>query len=161
MSGQKRYRALLCAFMAFVAIPNVAEARLSRAERSAVRRINELRTSSGLKQLRTDGRLSRAADAHSRDMLRAGFFAHPSSNGTSAYDRVRRYRRRSSLIGETLAYMPVKGNTSARAIVRQWRNSPPHLATLTTAGFRRLGIAKRRGRLFGQRVTVWTLDLAN
>ena len=57
--------------------------------------------------------------------------------------------------------MPVKGNPSAKAIVDLWINSAPHLQTLTTADFRRIGIAKRRGRLFGQRVTVWTADLAN
>ena len=93
-------------------------------------------------------------------MLRADFFAHPSSNGTSTYDRVRAFRP-SSLIGETLAYMPVAGNPSAAAIVKMWINSPPHLATLLTSDFRKIGVAKRRGTLFGQRVTVWTADLAN
>lgn len=158
--GQNRFRAVLCAVMTMMAIPTAAQARLSHGERTAIKRINGLRASYGLNRLHKDGRLSRAADVHSRDMLRADFFAHPSSNGTSTFDRVRHYRH-SSLIGETIAYMPVRGNTSAKAIVDMWINSPPHLRTLTTRDFRRIGIAKRRGRLFGQRVTVWTADLAN
>ncbi len=161
MSQKKLVRVLLwCAVMMMVSAPTAAEARLSRAEKSAVKRINGLRASYGLKRLHKDRRLNRAADAHSRDMLRADFFAHPSSNGTSTFDRVRHYRP-ASLIGETLAYIPVRGNTSAKRIVDMWINSPPHLATLTTADFRRVGVAKRRGTLFGQRVTVWTADLAN
>jgi uncharacterized protein YkwD len=161
MLGQKLVRALfLCALMSIVTVPSAAEARMTHAERSAVKRINHLRADRGLNKLRADGRLARAADAHSRDMLRADFFAHPSSNGTSTYDRVRHYRP-SNLIGETLAYMPVVGNTSAAAIVNMWGNSPPHLAVLTMGDFRRIGVAKRRGTLFGQRVSVWTADLAN
>lgn len=158
--GQKHLCALACALMMIAIFPNAAEARVSRAERSAVKRINGMRAEVGLKRLRIDRRLARAADAHSRDMLRAEFFAHASSDGTSTSDRVRRYRR-SSLIGETLALMPVLGNTSAAAIVNMWRNSAGHYATLTTRGFRRIGIAKRRGKLFGQKVTVWTADLAS
>jgi uncharacterized protein YkwD len=142
-----------------LAVP-VAQARLSHAERSVVKRVNKLRARYGVHSLRSDTRLSRAADAHSRDMLHADFFAHNSSNGTSTYDRVRRYRR-SNLIGETLAYMPVAGDTSPRSIMRMWINSPGHLAVLTTGRFRRIGVAKRRGTLFGRRVTIWTADLAS
>ena len=32
---------------------------------------------------------------------------------------------------------------------------------MTTADFRRIGVAKRRGTLFGQKVTVWTADFAS
>ena len=59
-------------------------------------------------------------------MLRADFFAHSSSNGTSPFDRIRRYRH-SRAVGETLAYVPKGGRTTARAVVKMWMNSPPHL----------------------------------
>jgi uncharacterized protein YkwD len=161
MLGQKSFRALVpCALMLMMVIVPAAQARLSRAERSVVKRVNALRSQYGVHALHADSRLSRAADEHSRDMLHADFFAHPSSNGTSTYDRVRHYRH-SSLIGETLAYMPVAGDTSPRKIVSMWRHSPGHLAVLTTGRFRRVGIAKRRGALFGQEVTIWTADLAS
>lgn len=160
MLGQKCLRALACALMSMVVVPSAVEARVSRAERSAVKRINKLRAEQGLAKVHLDRRLARAADSHSLDMLHANFFAHPSSNGTSTYDRVHAYRK-SNLIGETLAYMPVVGNTSARAIVKMWKDSPGHYATMTTPGFRRIGVAKRRGTLFGQKVTVWTADFAS
>lgn len=156
-----RLRALfVSALMPMLVTVPAAQAKMSRAERAVVKRVNKLRAEHGLRGLHRDRRLARAADAHSRDMLRSGFFAHESSNGTSTYHRVRRYRR-SNLIGETLAYQPVAGNTSPAQIVRMWRQSPGHLAVLTTKRFRRIGVAKRRGVLFGQKVTVWTADLAS
>jgi uncharacterized protein YkwD len=156
-----RVRAVFaCALMSILMVVPAAQARMSRAERSVVKRVNKLRAEHGLRGLHADGRLARAADSHSRDMLNADFFAHESSNGTSAYNRIRHYRR-SNLIGETLAYQPVAGNTSPAAIVRMWKNSPGHLAVLTTGRFRRIGVAKRRGVLFGQTVTVWTADLSS
>ncbi len=159
MSGQKYRVLLVCALTSMLLSAPAAQA-LSRAERSVVKRINRLRADHGLRALRTDRKLARAANAHSRDMLRADFFAHTSSNGTSTYNRVRHYRR-SNWIGETLAYQPVAGNTSAAAIVRMWRNSPGHLAVLTDRRFRRIGVAKRRGMLWGQKVTMWTADLTS
>ena len=132
---------------------------MTRGERAVVKRINALRADHGLKRVRSDGRLARAADAHSRDMLRNDFFAHSSSNGRTTSDRVRRYRR-AKLIGETLAYMPQGGRTSARAVVGMWIRSAPHLETLTMRRFRRIGVSKQRGRLDGRRVTVWTVDLS-
>ena len=146
--------------MSIVAVPAAAQARMNRAERHVVKRINTLRAQNGLHRLNGDPRLAEAADNHNRDMLGQDFFAHPSSNGTSTYDRVRSYRR-SNLIGETLAYMPVTGNSSARQIVKLWIESPGHYAVMTTRSFRRIGVAKRRGTLFGQTVTVWTADFAS
>jgi uncharacterized protein YkwD len=162
MLGQKwrAHVACLTLMMIVCALPAVAQARMSRAERAVVKKINRLRAHRGLHRVHRDRRLARAADVHSRDMLRANFFAHPSSNGTSTYDRVRRYRR-SNLIGETLAYMPVRGNTSPRSIVNMWINSPGHLEVMTTGRFRRVGVSKRVGELWGTRVTMWTADFAS
>lgn len=153
-------RALVACLMTFGVLGASADASMTRAERAVVKRVNGLRASYGLHAVRGDARLARAADSHGADMLRQDFFAHTSSNGTSTYDRVQRFRR-SRLIGETLAYMPKGGRTSARSVVDMWINSPPHLEVLTTARFRRIGVDKRRGRLYGQRVTVWTLDLSS
>jgi uncharacterized protein YkwD len=159
--GQIFRRAVLCALMSItLVIPAAAQAKMSRAERAVVKRVNKLRASHGLRALRGDDRLAKAADVHSRDMLHKQFFAHDSSNGTSTYNRVHRYRH-SNLIGETLAYQPIQGDTSPRAIVNMWINSPGHLAVLTTGRFSRMGVAKRRGKLFGERVTIWTADLAS
>lgn len=161
MLGQMYRRALLCALLTFmVVMPASARGGINRAEHLVIKRINQLRASHGMGPLKLDRRLSKAADSHSRDMLRKQFFAHTSSNGTSTYNRVHRYRR-SNLVGETLAYQPIRGDTSPGAIVRMWKESPGHLAVLTDGRFKRIGVAKRRGKLWGQRVTMWTADLAS
>jgi uncharacterized protein YkwD len=153
-------RALVACLIVMWALAPAAHARMTSGERAVMQRVNALRADYGAKPLRADGRLAKAADAHSRDMLRRDFFAHSSSNGVSPHDRIRRFRK-AELVGETLAYMPDGGGTSARAVVRMWRNSSGHLQTLTHRRFRRIGVSKMRGRIDGRRVTVWTVDLSS
>jgi uncharacterized protein YkwD len=154
-----RVRALVAfATMTMLLIVPAAQARMNRAERSVIARINLMRAERGERPVRGDARLARAADAHNQDMLRRDFFAHESSNGQSTYTRVRRYRHR-NLIGETLAY--VEGRSRAGQIVRMWRHSPGHYAVLTDARLRRIGVSKMRGTLWGHRVTMWTADLSS
>src|SRR5918997_3065944 len=88
--------------------------RLDAGERSVVRAINRARGHHGLKRLRAGRRLARAADFHTRSMLRGNFFAH----GAFA-QRVRRFVR-FRVIGETLA---MASRCGARRIVRMWLNS--------------------------------------
>src|SRR5215218_5427136 len=127
--------------LSFAASPPAAKAggpRLDRGERAVVRAINRARASHGLRRLYADRRLARAADVHSRSMLRADYFAHGAFS-----ERVRRYvgfRR----IGETIA---MRTRCSARGFVRMWLNSPPHRAVLLSRGFRRVGVGRRKGRL--------------
>src|SRR5689334_21088743 len=83
---------LLCTLSTLVFVVCAAPAaqaagpRLDRGERGIVRAINRARQRHGLPKLWATNRLDRAADAHSRNMLRADFFAH----GAFA-QRVRRY----------------------------------------------------------------------
>jgi uncharacterized protein YkwD len=134
---------------------------LDRAERALLRAINQTRHAHGLASLGPNRRLQRAADAHCKDMLRANFFAHNSSNGTSMAARVRHYRP-SHRLGETLAYLPTGGlNQAARRVVDMWMASPPHRAELLSSGFRRIGIARRVGTLGAVRAAVYTADFAS
>ncbi len=153
-----------CSMTAVAVLPAGASARsgarMNRAERAVVREVNAQRARSGLAALRATRSLGRSADFHSRDMGDAQFFDHPSSDGQSAYDRVRSFRR-SNLIGETLAYMPIAGDRSPEHIVQMWMASPPHRETLMTKRFRRVGVAQRRGTYGGRRVVFWTADLTS
>jgi uncharacterized protein YkwD len=130
-------------------------------ERQIIGKINAIRVASGLHRVRANRALARSADYHSRDMLRADFFAHASSNGESFEQRVEAFRP-SNRIGETLAYLP-KGqrDSMAQRFVDMWMNSPPHRASLLSPSFRRIGIARRNGMLGNQRVTVVTADFAS
>ena len=126
--------------------------RLDAGERSVVRAINRARGHHGLKRLMAGRRLARAADVHTRNMLRGDYFAH----GAFA-QRVRRYVRYRA-IGETLA---MASRCSARRIVRMWLDSPGHRAVLLSPRFRRVGIGRRTGRLGARRTCLVTANFAS
>jgi uncharacterized protein YkwD len=126
--------------------------RIDRGERTVIRAINRARAAHGLRRLRANRRLARAADAHSRNMLRADFFAH----GSFA-QRVRRYVRLRS-IGETIA---MTSRCSGRTVVRMWLNSPGHRAVLLSRQFRRVGVGRRLGRLGSSRACLVTADFGS
>ncbi len=136
-----------------------ASARTDRVERSVVKRLNGIRARNGLGKLRLDRKLARAADVHSSDMVRADFFAHESSDGTPFQQRIAAFVRRRET-GETLAYLAASQHRKAARVVRLWMRSPGHRAALMTPRFRRIGVAKRRGELYGQPSAVFTADLA-
>ncbi len=141
------------------ASPAQAGARLDRVERSVIKRVNALRGGMGLPSLRASRRLARACDLHSRDMLARNFFAHQSSNGQSFAQRIERFKR-SKASGETLAFLDAHARRKARTIVAMWMASPGHRAELLDPRFRRIGVGRRRGPLWGRRVIVVTADLA-
>jgi uncharacterized protein YkwD len=134
---------------------------VDRVERRVVALVNANRAAAGLPGLRLSRRLARSADAHSRDMARRGFFSHGSSDGRSFASRVRRYAA-ARRYGENLAYVPrsARGGLAER-VVAMWMNSPPHRAEILTPGFRRVGVARRGGRIAGIRAILFTADFAS
>jgi len=141
--------------LTFAAAAPAAEAagpRVDRGERAVVRAINRARASYGLRALRSHRRLARAADRHTRSMLRADYFSHGAFSS-----RVRRYvsfRR----IGETMA---MRTRCSASAFVSMWLHSAPHRAVLLSGTFRRIGVGRRKGALGSTRACVITADFAS
>jgi len=117
---------------------------LTQAESSLLSAMNSARAAHGLRPLRADGRLERAARGHSSYMLRTGTFAH----GAFAA-RIRRVGVRAPRIGENLAWS--SGSlTAARAIVSMWLASPEHRANLLHPGYRFVGVGALRGAFAGQ-----------
>jgi len=151
--------AAVAAVAAAAAPPAAAGARLSRVERAVIRQVNYVRSAHGLASLRPSPVLSRAADHHSRDMLRGDFFDHNSGDGTSFASRVRRYCD-ARMVGETLAAIG-RRRRGAALVVRLWMESPPHRAVLLEPHFRRIGIARRWGMLGGAGRAVVTADFAS
>lgn len=134
---------------------------VDRVERRVVALINANRAAAGLPALFVSRRLARSADAHSRDMARRGFFAHSSSNGRSFGARVRRFAS-ASRYGENLALVPLSARPRvAERVVALWMSSPPHRAEILTPAFRRIGVARRTGRIGGVRAMVFTADFAS
>jgi uncharacterized protein YkwD len=143
------------------AVPATAAGpQLSRTERAILRKVDRQRAGHGLHAVRSSRALARAADAHSREMLSANYFAHSSRNGGSFATRIHRFAH-ARKVGETLAMLSRCGRHSARWVVSMWMHSPVHRAVLLTGGFHRVGIALRRGRLGGRRACMVTADFAN
>lgn len=141
-----------------LAAPAAGSARHDAVEYAVIRHINAYRWAHGLPRVRPNRSLGRAADRHSRDMLRRDFFSHSSSDGTPFDLRVRRYSG-AAVFGETLATMASGGG--AATIVAMWRSSPPHRAVLLAPQFRRVGVARRRGSLGAVVKSVVTADFAS
>jgi uncharacterized protein YkwD len=144
-----------------VALPSAAAAgsRLSGSERKMIRLVNDVRLGHGLARLSVSRALGRAADRHSRDMLRRDFFDHDSSDGTPFDRRVRRYAP-ARRVGETLAALGQRRGGAA-TVVQMWMNSPPHRAIVLGSGFKRIGIARRWGTLGSAKQAVVTADFAS
>ena len=122
-------------------------------ESTTLRLINQAREAKGLKPVRLDRRLWRAARHHTRDMLRRHYFAHGATS-----DRLSRYVHGGGVIGETLAWGS-GSYASPASTVRSWLNSPPHRRILLDRDFRFVGIGSRGGRFAGQRwARVYTAD---
>jgi uncharacterized protein YkwD len=152
---------LAAVLVAALGLPLAATAQpgTSRSERELIRRLNSVRAEHGLASLSTSRALGRAADRHSRDMLRRDFFDHSSSDGTPFDRRVRRYASARKL-GETLAAIG-RRRGGAHTVVQMWMHSPPHRAIVLSAEFRRIGIGRRWGTLGSAKQAVVTADFAS
>jgi uncharacterized protein YkwD len=113
--------------------------------------INEERAKAGLRPVRTNGSLRRAAAGHSNDMVHDGFFEHTSPSGRTFIDRISStgYTRgaRRWLIGENLVWGSGSQSTP-QSMVEAWMGSPAHRANLLRERFREVGVAASRGTPF-------------
>lgn len=122
---------------------DVDRATIAKARDATLCLLNRVRARHGLPSLRLDGKLSRAALRHSRDMVRKRYFAHDSRDGRSFSHRIHaaRYvpRGASWWVGENLGW----GSGSLAepmALVRAWMHSPGHRANILNRTFRDVGI---------------------
>jgi uncharacterized protein YkwD len=111
--------------------------------RSTLCLLNAERRRHGLRPLRLNDRLTRAARRHSQDMARHGYFDHTSRNGSSFVDRIRRTGylsgARSWKVAENIAWGSHR-LASPRAITRAWMDSPGHRANILDGSYREIGI---------------------
>ena len=96
---------------------------------------NAARAQAGLKPLRLNSPLSRAAQRHSASMAYQDFFSHSGPDGT-AFSRIREAGYRYSLAGENIA----AGQSTPEAVVNGWMKSPGHRANILNPGFVDIGI---------------------
>lgn len=163
----------LLAVTAFGAAPAIADASCSGAGRAPAQLgrsgatrvtlclLNRERAARGLRPLRLDRKLGRAAQGHAGDMVRQRFFAHESRNGASFSARIKRTgwtrSRRSWTVGENLGW---GGGSLAtpRAMVRAWMNSAGHRANILSRSFRMIGIGIANGAPTGGAGATYATD---
>jgi uncharacterized protein YkwD len=138
-----------------LALPAPALAGLSRSESVLLRQMNRVRAEHGLRRLRYDPHLERAARAHTSEMLRTDIFAH-GSFGT----RMLQFDVTGSTAGENLAWT-TRALGSARTIIAAWLASPEHRANLLEPSFTRVGVGALLGAFQScPRAQVVTTDFA-
>ena len=104
--------------------------------------LNAQRAARGLRPLKMNRRLSRAALAHAKNMVTRHYFSHNGPDGTPL-SRIRKagYIPRVGLwtVGENLAW-GTGISASAGQIMTAWMNSPEHKANILTRSYKEIGI---------------------
>ena len=120
-----------------------AQASAAALANSALCLVNQERTSRGLKALKSNRRLARAARVHAQDMVARGYFAHNSQSGGSFADHIRKAgyvaARACPTLGEDLAWGS-GALATPRSIVAGWMASPGHRANILQRKFREAGM---------------------
>jgi uncharacterized protein YkwD len=130
-------------FSVFALAPAAGARVHSSAVTGLLQAVNQTRVAHGLRPLKVDTTLVRAARSHSTEMLRGNFFAHGDFHG-----RMVAFHVVGPVAGENLAW----GNgpyASASSIIAEWLASPEHRANLLHAGWTRIGIGITRGTFLG------------
>ena len=127
--------------------------------------VNQERTSRGLRPLKSNRHLAKAARGHAEDMVARGYFSHESMNGASFVDRIRRAgyvpRHRVPSLGEDLAWGSGEFATP-REIVQSWMESPEHRTNILRAKFREAGMGVAFGDVsLGEDGVAYALDFGS
>ena len=103
------------------------------------RLVNEHRARAGCAPLAWDAAAARAAQAHSDDMARRGYFSHVSPEGGDVGGRLRAAGASWRAVAENIA----SGQPTARAVVQGWLSSPGHRANIENCAYTRHGVGYR------------------
>ena len=131
---------------------------LNAQEKRTLQLHNETRVSRGLRPLCVNYALTRAARAHSQEMMNRDYMSHNSYNGENAGARLRRFGYNWSTYGENVSWGSGRlGSAGAR--FNAWMNSPGHRANILASRFREVGIGTATGNFKGNTGSVtYTVD---
>jgi uncharacterized protein YkwD len=105
--------------------------------------MNHVRAAHGLRPLRCDLHLERAARAHTHEMLQSNVFSHGAFGS-----RMLQFNVRASMAGENLAWATGQEGSAAQ-LVAAWLASPDHRANLLEPSFTRVGVGELVGPFQG------------
>jgi uncharacterized protein YkwD len=127
--------------------------KLNAKEERTLRLHNRERRSRGLRPLCVHPRLTKAARAHSSNMIKKDYFGHGSVGR-----RLKRHGYKWRVYGENIAGGTGRYARPANAFSR-WMNSSGHRANILDRRFREIGIGTATGKYKGRRgYTMYTVD---
>jgi uncharacterized protein YkwD len=126
--------------------------------------LNQERAENGLRALKLDSQLTRAALGHSRDMVTQRYFEHDSLSGRPFRSRIASTGwmdgRRRWKVGENIAW-GAGPRATPRAIMSAWMRSPTHRANILHGGYRVVGIGVTDGTPVGLSGGTYTTDFGS
>ena len=133
----------------------------SKASRVTLCLLNQERAARGVRPLRADSKLARAARGHARDMVAQRYFSHDSRSGASFSTRIKRTgwtrSRRSYTMGENIGWGGGSLSTP-REMVRAWMHSAGHRANILDRCFKQIGIGIANGAPTGGSGATYATD---
>ena len=119
--------------------------------------VNVVRRAYHLRVVRGNGPLNRSSLLKANAVRRCGF-THTPCGMSFTYTFRRAGYLPARAFGENLAWGQADLGSPLRTL-GMWLNSPPHRANLLSRGWRDLGIAVQRGRIFGRDgVSLWVMQ---
>lgn len=97
---------------------------------------NKARMQLGGSELKSNTKLTSAAQAKADDMAKQQFFAHTAPDGTMAWDYIKQTDYAYEIAGENLAIT----NETAETVVNSWMNSPSHKENIVNPSYQDIGI---------------------
>ena len=134
---------------------------LNAYEKRTLQLHNGARTSRGLGPLCVSSKLTRAARAHSQEMMDRDYLSHNSYNGETYDARLRRFGYTRLPSGENISWGSGSyGSPNSR--FNFWMNSSPHRANILSGRYDQVGIGTASGTFqgYGGAVT-YTVDFGN
>jgi uncharacterized protein YkwD len=123
---------------------------------AAAKMVNAYRAQKGLKPLKLNTKLSDAARKHSEDLARSDRISHYGSDGSDAWDRVRKAGYGARIAAENVG----TGQQSLEEVFRGWQKSRDHNANLLLGEAEEMGLALVY-RPETQFKTFWTMVVAS
>ncbi|MFE0380285.1 CAP domain-containing protein [Streptomyces inhibens] len=120
----------------------------SKTAARVVELVNKERSKAGCSPLTVNAKLTKAAQAHSKDMADHRNMSHTGSDGSSPDDRITRAGYNWSAYGENVAY----GYSTPESVMAGWMSSPGHKRNILDCSFKEIGVG------LAQPGDYWTQD---
>jgi len=139
--------------------------KVTGAQRLVICLVNKRREARGLRRLKRQKSISKAASRHTRQMRGSGCFAHRCSGEPDLTGRLTRADYIpcgcSWNASENIAWGKGKKSGSPAKVVRAWMRSSSHRATLLGSGLEHIGVGFRRGSPYSgkKKLATYTIDV--